>query len=274
MQFDSIKHRQSFLNVISIKSRSTKTVSNYVGHLDRFFARFNHNIPKATTEQLSEYILSCGSASSMAQVHTTLNYFYTYVLKQPRKVAKFIPYPDKTNYFPVVPTHEQMIKVIEETKNIKHRLILRILYSTGIRVGELIQLKWCDIQRVKGINPLSLRITGKGGKFRIVPLSDETLNLLLEYCKEYNLKCDSKTHYVFGASKPYSARSVQNVVREAGLIIGFDSLSPHDLRRAFAREQRKNNLDLLRLQELLGHASISTTRKYAGVENLEVKLLL
>lgn len=274
MQFDTTKHRQAFKNALSIKSRSEKTISNYLSHLDIFFRDFRNNIPKATTIQLTEYISSATSASVMAQRHTVLNLFYTHVLKQPHKVAKFIPYPDRAQYFPVVPTHDQMIVMINSIKNTKHRLMVRLMYATGIRVSELTGLKWSDIQRHNGTHPLSMRVVGKGKKVRTIPLSKETFDLLKAYCREFSLKCDSKTHYVFGGTKPYSSRSVQLVVRQAGEVIGFDSLSPHDLRRSFAREQRKANVDLLRLQELMGHASISTTRNYCGTENMEAKLLL
>ena len=273
MQYDSSKYREAFKNAISLKSRSESTINNYCGHLDRFFLRFKYQISKATSAQLTEYILNSGSASTMAQVHTTLSLFYSLVLKR-KVVERYIPYPDKAQYFPVVPTHAQMIEIISKEDNPKHRLIIRLLYATGIRVSELTNLKWSDIQRESGSNPLSLRIIGKGRKGRLLPLSNETLAELELYCKTYNLKCNSKTHYIFGGEKPYSIRSVQKVITNAGLYIGFDNLSPHDLRRSFCREQRKSGLDLGRLQELCGHAQISTTRLYSGVDNLEAKMLL
>lgn len=265
MQYDYDKHREAFKNAISLKSRSQRTIENYCGHLDRFFLRFKYQISKATTAQLTEYILNSGSASTMAQVHTTINLFYKLIVKRDI-VEKYIPYPDKTQYFPSLPSHDNIMSIINSEKNTKHRLIMRLLYASGIRVSELTNLKWHDINRESGTHPLSMRIVGKGKRCRVIPLSKETCELLTTYCHEYNLKCNSKTHYVFGNEKPYSIRSVQKIVEEHGL-------SPHDFRRMFGREQRKAGTDIGRIQELYGHSSIATTRLYTGVDNMEAKLL-
>lgn len=264
----------NFANSLKIKSRSERTHENYLGHLSRFINSFPHQISKATTAQLTEYILNSGGASTMAQVHTTLNLFYTHVLKQKNKVARWIPYPDKTKYIPKVPTHLQILEMIAGQTNNKHRLIIRLLYATGIRVSELVNLRWSDVQRREGINPLSIHVRGKGKKDRLVPLSKETNEMLVAYCHEFKLKCDSKTHFIFGDSHPYSVRSVELVVKRAGMLIGFDNLTPHKLRHAYGFEQRKSGIDLGRLQELMGHSSLETTRIYSGVDNLEAKVLL
>ncbi len=271
MQFDTNKHRHEFKNVISLKSRSEKTIANYLGHLDRFFLRFKYNVKKATTAQLTEYILASGGNSTMAQVHTTLKIFYKYVLKR-NVVEKFIPYPDKTKFLPRAPSHVQVMEMIQGTENTKHKLIIMMLYATGLRVSELCNLRFSDIKRVDSINPLQLHVTGKGKKDRLVPLSEEMKIKLEDYCLEYRKSC--RSDYIFGCDKKYSIRSVEEVVKDAGYLIGWDNLSPHKLRHCYAIEMRRKGVEIARLQELLGHANIYTTRIYTGVDNQAVPSLI
>lgn len=133
MQYDYDKHREAFKNAISLKSRSQRTIENYCGHLDRFFLRFKYQISKATSAQLTEYILNSGSASTMAQVHTTLNLFFKLIVKRDI-VENYIPYPDR--FILDYPSQEQMQDMISQCSNEKHKKVLNLLWQ-GKRIDFL-----------------------------------------------------------------------------------------------------------------------------------------
>ncbi len=175
----------------------------------------------------------------------------------------------KSNILKNTPTHEQVLKMIELTSFIKHKLILSILYGTGIRLEELISIKWIDVERVKGDNPLRIKIHGKGNKDRYVPLSENLYKLLTEYCKELNLKCDTDKHeYVLGGAKPYSMGSVNKVVKKAAERAGVKfKVTPHKLRHAFAMYlHHEMKYDLAQVGKLLGHSHAGTVMIYARMK--------
>lgn len=252
---------------LKVRTPSECTHNNYLSIVKRFLNTFDKNIGRATTTDLTEYILLCKSRSLMAQTRAAIKLFYELVYNQKNKV-EFIPYPKQEERLKDVPTHEQMMRIIEGVENTKHKLILMMLYGTGMRCNELLQIKWKDIRREQGINPLSVKVHGKGAKDRFLPLSEHIYSLLMEYCQKYNLGCKTnKNNFVFGNDRPYSAKSVSLVVERAGLLIGF-KLTPHLIRHACMTSLSIHGMPLLELQDLCGHASAKTTRIYAKSNNV------
>jgi len=249
----------SYSMMIQVKTPSNDTLINYLGCVKKYLNNINFNAKKATTIQITEYIVkNCKSRSAMAQTRSAIKLFYEVVYKQKDKVA-YIPYPKLDERIKDVPTHEQMMKIIYGIENTKHRLIVMILYGTGMRLNELLGLQWIDIRREKGKNPLSIRVHGKDSKDRMLPLSEKIQSLLINYCREYKLKCDTnKKHYIFGNDRPYSAKSVANVVEAAGKRIGF-KLTPHLIRHACMTSLSISGMPLLEIQDLCGHESAKTT---------------
>jgi integrase/recombinase XerD len=257
------KHLGHFENVLKIRTPSKATQTNYRSQFLRFANEFNGNPKTATTAQLTEYISTITSRSQMAQMRSALKVFYEEVLKQPNKIP-FIPYPKQEQRMPQAHPFDKIINGISLTENTKHRLMLTMLLGTGVRVGELISLQWSDITRTKSkTNPILLHVKGKGAKDRLVPISDNTVNLLKKYCKEYKMNCETNSQdFIFGDEKPYSARSVAEVVRMAGEKVGL-KLSPHDLRHACFFYLRDSGTDLATIQELAGHSNPKTSKIYA-----------
>jgi len=179
----------------------------------------------------------------------------------------------KESRLPNVPAQNKILEAIEKTENIKHKLIVMLLYGTGIRLMEITHIKWADIRREKNeLNPLSILIHGKGNKDRVVPISSRINDLLKRYCKEYNLGCETnKQHYIFGSEEPYSRKSVGNVVRSSGNRAGLD-LHPHLLRHACFTHLRDSGVDIETIGELAGHASPITTKKYARLNPVKVTM--
>lgn len=259
----------SFEIIMQVKTPSEDTRYNYLSNVRKYLNEIDFNAKKATSNQIIEYISKRKSRSSMAQCRSALKVLYELVYKQKDKVG-FIPYPKQEERLKDVPTHDQMIKIIDSVENTKHKLIMMVLYGTGCRLNELLGLQWKDIRRETGKNPLSIKVHGKGAKDRLLPLSENIRQQLVEYCKQYKLKCDTnKSHYIFGDNygRPYSAKSVANVVERAGGNIGI-KLTPHLIRHACMTSLSINGLPLLEIQDLCGHSSAKTTRIYAKNNNV------
>lgn len=148
--------------------------------------------------------------------------------------------------------------------DIRDRAILEVFYSTGVRVSELVGLNWSDIDFRLGI----IRVVGKGSKERIVPIGNVALETLRDYSlearKKWNLSCKGEQAvFLNNRGDRITTRSVARVVekhlREAGIPV---KMGPHGLRHSFATHLLNGGADLRVIQELLGHASLSTTQRY------------
>jgi integrase/recombinase XerC len=153
---------------------------------------------------------------------------------------------------------------VDGSLDVRDRAILEVFYSTGIRVSELVGINWSDIDSQLGI----VRVVGKGSKERIVPIGEVALQSLRDYGQEVR----KKWHLPCAGDNPVflnhrggriTVRSVARVVekhlRGAGIAI---KMGPHGLRHSFATHLLNSGADLRVIQELLGHASLSTTQRY------------
>lgn len=169
----------------------------------------------------------------------------------------------KKNNLPKYITKPQIKKMIEETYNLKHRCIIMLLYSAGLRVSELIGLKTIDIDSDSMLINIS---NSKGRKDRKVMLSEKVLTELRVYYKKYKPK-----EYLFeGQNKAYySAKSIQNIVKDAAFRANVNKrVTPHMLRHSFAIHLLENGTDIRYIQELLGHNSIQTTELYTYITDI------
>lgn len=262
----SNEYLQGFKNVLQVKyPDSFNTHKTYMSMLSKFLNEFRGNIQRASKDDLIEYLATIKGNSQKAQMHGVLKNFYAYVLDSPLKF-KYIPTTKKEHRLPFAPQHEQVMEMIQDETNLKHKAILMFFYGTGIRLSELTEARWKDIQRVKGENPLQLHIRGKGKKDRVVPLSQNVFNILSQYCKEYQLNSKCKECYIFEGVNGgrYSNRSAHEVVKRAGKKYGLQ-ISPHKLRHSCFRTLRGKGVDLAAIQKLAGHADIKTSGMYADM---------
>ena len=153
---------------------------------------------------------------------------------------------------------------IKGALDIRDRAILEFFYSTGVRVSELVGLNWADVDFQLGI----VRVLGKGSKERIVPVGETALQTLRDYSlelrKKWNLPCKGETAvFLNNRGKRITTRSVARVVekhlKQSGIAV---KIGPHGLRHSFATHLLNSGADLRVIQELLGHASLSTTQRY------------
>ncbi len=169
--------------------------------------------------------------------------------------------PKRVQTLPHVLSKEEFKAILQATTNIKHRTILSLIYACGLRRGELIHLGVSDIQ---GQRKCIMVRNGKGGKDRMIPVSDNILNMLRDYYRTYKPKL-----WLFEGQKQgaqYSPRSVRAILQAAWKKAGINKpVTPHWLRHSYATHLMESGTDTRFVQELLGHKSIKTTTIYTHV---------
>ena len=199
------------------------------------------------------------SASYQNQAINAIKFYYERVLGGQRKFY-FLQRPDKERALPTVLSTTEVTTILKATQNLKHRAILTVIYSAGLRVGELINLKIKDIDSERK----QIRVEqSKGKKDRYTLLSMKTLELLRVYFKEYRPQL-----YLFEGQDggQYTARSVQAFFAEICHKAGIKKkVKVHTLRHSFATHLLENGTDLRYIQVLLGHESTKTTEIYTHV---------
>ena len=176
-----------------------------------------------------------------------------------------LPRPRKERKLPVVLSPEEVSSIINGVRNLKHRLVIMLIYDTGMRISEAISVKLNDIDADRRL--IHVR-AGKGKKDRIVPLSERLYSCIQEYIKTY-----LPGEYLFEGTSGhhYSARSVQQVFRRALARTGIKKhATVHSLRHSFATHLLEKGTDLRIIQELLGHANLKTTEIYTHVSNRNI----
>jgi site-specific recombinase XerD len=199
------------------------------------------------------------SASYQNQAINAIKFYYERVLGSKRKFY-FLERPNKEKALPVVLSTEEVKRILDATENLKHKTILAVIYSAGLRISECINLKIKDIDSQR----MQIRISqSKGKKDRYTLLSKKTLVLLRNYFKEYKPK-----NFLFESPtlEQYSASSIQAVFRAACAKAKISKKATvHTLRHSFATHLLENGTDLRYIQSLLGHESSKTTEIYTHI---------
>ena len=265
---------------------SPHTLRNYQSDLDQFrqflVARElaldgegNVNVGEVDVHVIRAY-LACltqdRKKSSIGRKLAALKGFFRYLLTN-HKIAKnpllAIHSPKQEKPLPAFLSVDDVFQLLGAIKiktelDVRDRAALKVFYSSGVRVSELVGLNWADIDFQLGI----LRVVGKGSKERIVPVGEIALQALRDYGveqrKKWQIACKGETPvFLNNRGGRITTRSVARIVekhlRQAGLQI---KMGPHGLRHSFATHLLNSGADLRSIQELLGHASLSTTQRY------------
>jgi len=259
---------QKFSDDLKIKHFSKSTIKIYRNHISIFLNYFkDYDITKLSSDDIKQFLISLidkkYSASYLKGMIGSLMNFYKYTLDLDWEY-KNLPVPKRINKLPVVLSEEEICDMIHITKNLKHKTVITVLYTTGVRISELLNLKIEDIDSDR----MQLKICGgKGNKDRYVTLSKSCLKLLREYWKKYRPK-----KYLFeGLSKgrKYSKTSVGIIVKKAAKQVGVKkSISIHTLRHTYATHLLENGIDLVLIKNFLGHHSIKSTMIYLKLRRL------
>ena len=199
------------------------------------------------------------STSYQNQAINAIKFYYERILGGQRKVY-YIDRPRREKNLPSVLSEEEVISLLNSIENIKHKAILMTIYSAGLRISELINLKISDIDSKR----MQMRVVqGKGKKDRYTLLSTIALEVLRIYFREHKPKT-----WLFEGQKgeQYSARSIQNILKTAVVKTGIKKpVTVHTLRHSFATHLLENGTDLRYIQNLLGHESSKTTEIYTHI---------
>lgn len=205
--------------------------------------------------------------SSIARKLSAVRSFFRYLSREgivAANPARLVATPKRERRLPAVLTVDDTARVIDakgrdEGSALRDRAILETLYSTGIRVSELAGMNREDIN----IHDRVVRIRGKGRKERIVPVGRKALDAIHAYLAAKEAGTDTAAVFTGPAGKRLTVRTVQRILENRRKSLGLaQKASPHTLRHSFATHMLESGADLRALQELLGHASLSTTQRY------------
>ena len=256
-----IEENQAYFNKLSEELRLRK----YSRQTEKAYLSIIRNFVNSGL-QPREFLLKYAdkSRSSIRSAYFALKFFYENVLRQ--KFDENIPLAKNKGKLPIVLSKEEVNSMIEATLNLKHRLVLMFLYYTGIRLNEVVNLKWEDVDFQRDIIHLKI---AKGEKERIIFLHDR-LKIFVEY---FNIKREGFV-FLSKMGKKYDKRTIQMIVRNAAKKAGIKKrITPHTLRHSFATHLLEAGADIRQIQKLLGHASIQTTQIYTHVANRDIKNL-
>jgi integrase/recombinase XerC len=208
--------------------------------------------------------------SSIGRKLATIRSFFRYLLRRgviSKNPAELIATPKKEQQLPFHLDIDQATALMEAPDDLqkyalRDRAVLELLYSSGLRVSELTGLNISEIDLVSGM----ARVTGKGGKERIVPVGSRARDAVLAYLEQRHDEPDKDVLFLNSRGTRINRRSVARIVDAHVMrIAAFKRISPHTLRHTFATHMLEGGADLRAIQELLGHASLSTTQKYTHV---------
>jgi len=255
---------EEYLLKLELRRYANNTVRTYVSFFEMFINHYKHKELNAINESdirafLQKLIHRNVSNSYLNQAINAIKFYYEVVLGMPNRFYE-IERPRKESKLPKVISKEEIIAIIENTNNIKHRCIVELLYGSGLRRSELLNLKISDVDSKRMLVKV---VGGKGNKDRYTLLSKSTLEDLRLYFKEWKPQ-----DYLFEGRKAsrYAAESVLNIVKKSAAKAGIrQTVTPHVLRHSFATHLLESGADLRQIQVLLGHGSSKTTEIYTHV---------
>ncbi len=265
-----------------VKNYSHNTIVAYQNDLVKFLEYYkNGDLTRVRSADIHAYIkkLSDLKDKSLARNLSSLRMFYQFLMRKGYIVDNpldGVSGPKIGKYLPDVLSIEEVDKLldIEPSDNFtfRNRCILELLYSTGLRISELVSMKLENIN----LDECYIKVMGKGSKERIVPLNDVSLEYLKKYIHEVrpNMLKGTVVDQIFlnNHGKGLTRQAVFKIIKKRAEDIGLKkNISPHTLRHSFATHLLQNGADIRFIQELLGHADVGTTEIYTHIANETLK---
>ncbi len=262
---------ENFKRALILKAYSKHTIRSYVCEFIQFLKYFeNKDIRLLGKSEIEDFVYELVKRKKISEskqnlIINSIKFYYEQVLKKPRKSFN-IQRPKKPLLYPGVLSESEVLKLINAPTNIKHKAILYTIYSAGLRISELVNLRVCDIHSDDGYIFIK---GGKGKKDRRTVLSDKLLHILRDYARVYRPR-----HFLFEgqAGGRYSESSIRAIFNRACKQTGIlQECSPHTLRHSFATHLLEHGINLRYIQVLLGHSSTRTTEIYTHVAEVNSK---
>lgn len=256
------EHIRQFEQEMKRRNYSDNTTEIYSACLKKFFDQSEKDHPKnINQEDIKTFLSGFDEPSTQRGYHSAIKKFYEICLGQKDKF-KYIPYARKDKKLPIVLSQDEIQRMFDVCENLKHKVILALLYSCGLRVSELINLKWDHIDRSRMIINI---IQAKGGKDRQVMLSPELIPLLEKYRESFK----SEEFILNGQfSLQYSEKSVGEVIKQLAQKAGINKrVYTHLMRHCSFTHMVENGVDINLIQKLAGHGSVKTTNIYLHISH-------
>ena len=271
-----------YCNNISFKKGLSKnTILAYKSDLKIFLIWLDDNKEKSSNvdriiiNNYLAYRLDNGaSLSTIQRIITCVKSFYSFLFENniiKYNPAQLIENPKKRRKLPTIITESEVMKLLDSpdvktNKGLRDKCILELLYSSGLRISELLSIKINQISKEKKF----LKIKGKGNKERLVPIGSSAMNLLIVYLDTYRSSIKNTNNidilFINENGSIISRQACWEMIQKYALISLINKkISPHNLRHAFATHLLNNGADLRTVQMLLGHASLSTTQIYTHI---------
>ncbi len=254
---------------LKIRGFSKRTVDTYLYHNQKFLdfiKKEPQNVNESDAKSYIAYLMSDKkySPGSVNLALSSVKFFFNEILQNPAFNAVKPPKLEKK--LPTVLTKDEVRKLLSAIENLKHKLLIEFMYSSGLRVSECVSIKVDDLDLNEKIGKIK---HGKGNKERYIILSDNLIQHLNDYLKS---KKDNSA-YIFSVNgRPITIRQAQKVVKEAAKKAGIKKrVFCHALRSSFATHLLEAGTDIRVIQELLGHSNLATTQIYTKVSTQQLK---
>ncbi len=262
------------------KGVSNDTIKSYFYDLKKFFKELNkHDTNDFLETDISDFIKIqnkefLSTATIYRRLSCTRN-FYNFLLKEKIIEIKIenIESPRSVKKLPLAISLEEVEKLLdapnlEKEEGLRDKAMLEVMYSSGLRVSELLSLKISQINFEKGV----IEIIGKGNKQRKVPFGEYAGDYLKQYIdvrKKHRSKCNNLfiNRYGNALSRQYFFKQIKKYAEQVGI---KENISPHTLRHCFATHMLENGADLRAVQEMLGHSNIATTQIYTNISTKRI----
>lgn len=259
-----------FSQELHLRRYSPRTCKVYRGAVRRFLESFKKDYSQITDKEIRAYMLRLVereevSASFQNQTISAIKLLFEWVIKRPQ-LLEDLPRPRRGRRLPAVMSRNATESILNAVGNLKHQTLLVLMYSAGLRVGEVVRLQVDDLDEGRGL----IRVKGgKGDKDRYTLYSASARQLVRSYRREYQPQ-----KWLFPSALPgrhLTERSVQQIVAQVRKKIGLGAqVTSHTLRHSFATHLLENGTDLRYIQELLGHSSPKTTQIYTHVSRRDL----
>jgi integrase/recombinase XerD len=252
---------EDYLMELELRGQSKNTIRNYRYTISNFL-KFTNKSPENINEQdIKRYMIHLKNQKNATNrtIHRHLNALRSFFRYQNIDIADKIQLPKLSKPLPKFLTREEIKILLEKTDRLRDKCLIRLLYSTGLRVSELVNLNKNDI-KTESIHVIS----GKGAKDRIVFVDPRTQEMISHYISERN--DDKEALFLSTHGERISARTIQWLIKKYSKKAGIEKkVSPHVLRHSFATHMLEGDADIVVIKELLGHSNLATTQIYTHI---------
>lgn len=249
---------------LKLSNFSVRTIRTYLYHNQKFLEYIKKKPEDVTLTDIKLYLAERKdhiSPATLALIKSSLRSLYDELLK--RRFFTDMKPQKRSKPLPIILSRDEVLQLINAAPTQKSKLMIQLLYASGLRVSECLNLKATDLELDQGFGWVR---HGKGDKDRMFLVPEELAKDFKQYLKDF------AGQYVFGSDKPPTPRNAQKIIKRAAANAGITKpVTPHKLRHSFATHLLENGTDVRVIQKLLGHSDLSTTQIYTQVSREQLR---